>query len=370
MGRIRIRKGRVTGILSRRKDCWEVEVVLADGAKKEKAICYPDLTGPVREGEEVLLNTTACHLNLGSGGYHFIIASLDGDGSLDLDGPGHIMKLRYTPFQLKCLAVEEEASPHHQVIKKARDARGLVVVAAPLHSMLAVVAAVVARSLPGCRVAYVMTDGAALPISFSRTVTELKEKGLLCGTVTVGHAFGGDLEAVNVYSGLLAARHVLAAQVAVVGMGPGIVGTGTPYGFTGIEQGQVINAAATLQSRPVAVPRLSFADPRPRHHGLSHHTLTALGKVALSPCYLPLPVLKGEKKELVFRQLEEAGLHRQHQVVEIEAEEITAEALAFYGLRVSTMGRGWQEDKEYFLACGAAGILAARLVEMEADKVR
>ena len=32
-------------------------------------------------------------------------------------------------------------------------------------------------------------------------------------------------------------------------MGPGIVGTGTKYGFSGIEQGQIIDAINTLSGR-------------------------------------------------------------------------------------------------------------------------
>src|SRR5262249_57442186 len=71
------------------------------------------------------------------------------------------------------------------------------------------------------RVCYVMQDGGALPAWFSRTVAGLRAAGWLAATVTTGQSFGGDLEAVTVHTGLLAARHVAGADVAVVTQGPG-----------------------------------------------------------------------------------------------------------------------------------------------------
>ena len=60
-------------------------------------------------------------------------------------------------------------------------------------------------------------------------------------------------------------------------MGPGVVGTGTALGTTALEQAPILDGANALGARSMAVPRISFADPRPRHQGLSHHSLTALG---------------------------------------------------------------------------------------------
>src|SRR6185369_1894245 len=97
---------------------------------------------------------------------------------------------------------------------------------------------------------------------------------VLVGTVTAGQTFGGDLEAPNVHSGLLAARHALGADIAVVTQGPGNLGTGTAWGFSGVAVGEAVNAAAILGGRPVGSLRISAADPRSRHHGVSHHSLT------------------------------------------------------------------------------------------------
>ncbi|MFA7147712.1 MAG: DUF3866 family protein, partial [Syntrophomonadaceae bacterium] len=247
-------------------------------AGEEKCIAYPDLTGDINLGDEVLLNTTAVSLHLGSGGYHYVISSLNSTGKEMFPG-GHIMKMRYTPLQIKTLSVEEEDSPHHWEMVEADSLENIPVLVATLHSMLSPLCLYLKQQ--GLRLAYVMTDGAALPIAFSQTVAYLKQQGIIAGTITTGHAFGGDLEAVNVYSGLLAARKVLKADIIITSMGPGIVGTGTRWGFTGIEQGQILNAVHSLGGIPVAVPRISFADPRPRHRGISHHSLTVLERVCL-----------------------------------------------------------------------------------------
>ena len=120
-----------------------------------------------------------------------------------------------------------------------------------------------------------MSDGGALPAWFSRSVAGLRAAGWLSACITAGQAFGGDLEAVTVHTALLAARHVAGASIAVVTQGPGNLGTGTRWGFSGVAAGEAINAAGTLRGRPVAALRISDADPRQRHRGISHHSLTS-----------------------------------------------------------------------------------------------
>ncbi len=95
----------------------------------------------------------------------------------------------------------------------------------------------------------------------------------------------------TVHSGLLAARHVVDADIAIVAQGPGNLGTGTRWGFSGVAAGEAVNAAAVLDGRPVGSLRVSFADPRERHQGVSHHSLTAYGRVALAAADVVLPGL-------------------------------------------------------------------------------
>ncbi len=331
------------------------------GEREERCIVYPHLVGEVAPGDEVLVNTTAQTLNLGSGGYHYVIANLHNQGC-PLPPGGHIMKLRYTPLQLKVMSVEEEDSPYHEIMRAADSLDGIPVLVGTLHSMLAPLC--LRLHAWGYRVAYVMTDGAALPAHLSETVAWLKESGQLLGTVTAGHAFGGDLEAVNVYSGLLAARKVLQADVIVVCMGPGIVGTGTRWGFSGVEQGEILNAAQALGGTPIAVPRISFADTRERHRGISHHTLTVLSRVCRVNAVVPLPELEEDKMSCVLQQLQDAGLFSRHHIC-LEPVYGFADWLKEQPRDFTTMGRGVNEDREFFLALGAAACSARRLLKGE-----
>jgi hypothetical protein len=204
-----------------------------------------------------------------------------------------------------------------------------------------------------------MTDGGALPLAFSRSVAELHEAGWLAGTVTVGQAYGGDLEAVTLHSGLLAAHVVLGAEVVVVTQGPGNLGTGTRWGFSGVAAGEAVNAVGVLGGRPVASLRISGADPRPRHRGISHHSLTAYGRVALVRAVVVVPALSGELGDEVRAQA--ATLTDRHDVVEVSVDGL-AGALGTSPVRLTTMGRGVDEELAYFLAAAAAGRHAAALL--------
>ena len=201
-------------------------------------------------------------------------------------GPGHIVKARYTPMQQMLLAVDEQDSPHHAELADADDLAGMPVVVADLHSALPAVLAGIRRVRPDARVAYVMTDGGALPAAFSRAVAGLADAGWLAATLTVGQAFGGDHEAVTTHTGLLAARHVVGADVAVVAQGPGNVGTGHPLGLLrgGLRRRParrrrarrpVGGVAARLGGRPArAAPR--HQPPQP--HGLRPRAAHAGGR--------------------------------------------------------------------------------------------
>ena len=261
---VRTREGTVIEILADREELQEIRV--ETGGRLASALVYTGMTGRVGKGDKVLVNTTAEFLGLGTGGYGFVITNLDNTTG-DLSGPGHIMKLRYTPLQIKCLAAEEQQSELHNIIRDFESLKGRPVVTIPLHSMLGPICALAKQLKPGLKTGYVMTDGAALPAAFSNTITSLKEKGLLDIVVTCGNAYGGDLETVNFYTGIIAAVEAAKCGLVIVGMGPGITGTGTAYGFTGVEQGYIIDGICTLGGLPVAVPRIRFADARERHRG-------------------------------------------------------------------------------------------------------
>jgi hypothetical protein len=263
------------------------------------------------------------------------------------------------------LGADEQDSEFHQLLREADDLDGLPVVVADLHSALPAILAGYLGARPASsghppKIAYVMPDGGALPAWFSRSAAELTEAGWLAGTITVGQAFGGDLETVSLHSGLLAARHVLDAELAVVCQGPGNLGTGTRWGFSGVASGEAVNAVAVLGGRPVGSLRISAADPRPRHRGISHHSLTSYGRVALARADIVVPELEGDFGAQVLAAAQ--PLAGRHNLVRVSVAGL-AELLRDCPVRLSTMGRGLDQDLAYFLAAAAAGRHAAALAE-------
>jgi len=368
------------GVVTARRAAWdgavELEVELQDGepplgaGTRVRALAYVALVGepPDVVGQRVLLTASALARGLGTGGLALVVAFPD---ALPADPPpaaGHIVKARYTPLQYLTLGVDEQESPHHRTLAAAETIVGMPVIATDLHSALPAILAGI-RAVAPLRVAYLHTDGGALPVWFSRTVAALRAAGWLASTISTGQAFGGDLEAVNLHSGLLAARHVAGADLAIVTQGPGNLGTGTPWGFSGVAVGEALNAAAVLGGAPVAALRVSGADPRPRHRGISHHSLTAVGRVALARALVVVPLF--DDVDLPAEAASVAGLDRLIETQlpafgrhELRYEPVTGlwDALAAAPVRLSTMGRSLTEDPAAFLAAAAAGRVAATLV--------
>lgn len=358
---IRIKQGQVKDFNKKQQDLTEI-IVAIPGEPEQKAYNYDLLLGPVNIGDKVILNTTAVAKQLGTGGAHFVMANVSRP-QRDAQELGHIMKMRYSPCQVKVLAAEEPDSPHAELINNTESLNGTPVIVGTLHSMLApAVAGIKSFTKGNARVVYIMTDGAALPLPLSHLVHSLRKSGLIDATITCGHAFGGEYEAINIYTALLTALAAARADIIIVAMGPGIVGTASKYGFTGVEQGEIINAVNILGGRPVAIPRVSFADQRVRHQGLSHHTITALGKIALSACTVVLPKLADqEQNHILQQQIAGAWPKDKHQVV-LENGQPALEELDQRGIKVTSMGRKVQDDPAFFLAAGASGIYSAKLI--------
>jgi Protein of unknown function (DUF3866) len=353
---IRLREGVVVAVTGERPGA--VELTVESDGERRAAVAYPALVGPVAPGDPVLLNTTAVALGLGSGGAHFVVAVM-GRGRSDLDpGPGHVMKLRYTPLQVATLAVEEDESPHHAAMSAVEGLDGTPVVWLPLHSMLGPAAAG-ARAQGAERVVYVMTDGAALAGPLSRLAASLREAGLLDAVVSAGQSFGGDLESVNTFTGLLAAKAVRGADVILVGDGPGNTGTDTTWGSSAIESAMAMQAARILGGQVVAALRISFADARERHRGVSHHSLTALDRVAPDRVVVAVPELADPGQ----RDAVHAALRRlveRHTLAAVDGVP-AIELLERHGIEAESMGRSFKDDPAFFLAAGAAGVLAGRM---------
>jgi Protein of unknown function (DUF3866) len=345
------RSGKVTRLLVERAGLQRVEVDLGDGP--ERAYVLTQLTGTVAVGDRVVVNTTAVELGLGTGGWHVVHWNLERETWAER-GPGHIIKGRYTSLQADVGSAEEML----EELAEVESIDGMPVVAAALHSQLPAAAVAFKERAPGARLAYVMTDGAGLPLALSDLSFALREQELIDSTVTCGHAFGGDFEAVSIFSALAVARHAAGADAAVVAMGPGIVGTNTRLGFSGMEVGSILDAAAALGGQPIACLRVSFADPRSRHIGLSHHTRTALRLACRERVTVAVPRLGGDEDVRLRTDLVEAGIDGRHDVVEVTPPDVLG-LLERHGLNVVSMGRPAADDPALFLAAGAAGELAA-----------
>jgi hypothetical protein len=324
-----------------------------------RALAHPALVGSPEPGDVVLLNVNALLHGLGTGGHAMVVALPD---RLPPDSPpaGHLVKARYTPLQAMVTGPDEPGQDGHEVLSDAEDLGGLPVIAADLHSAIPAICAGILWDRPGTRIVHVMTDTAALPAWLSHSLVALREAGWLRAVVSTGQAFGGDVECVSLHSGLLTAGLLLDAEVAVVTQGPGNLGTATRWGYSGVAAGEVLNAAAVLGGRPVAALRVSAVDPRPRHRGVSHHSLTAYGRVALARSDVAVPDLPDGFGARVRAQCQEF-LHR-HRLVDIGLDGL-AQALEAGPVPCLSMGRGFADDPAHFLAGAAAGRHAAALLQ-------
>ncbi|WP_047151951.1 DUF3866 family protein [Aneurinibacillus tyrosinisolvens] len=345
--------GQVTEIVNETDRLQEIRVELP--SETVKALHYPALMGKIKEGELVVLNTTAHCLSLGTGGFHYVAARFSRQGKpLMQTGTlhrGHIMKLRYTPLQLAICAAEEVNSSHHERFQTVvgNELSGVPVLVGELHSMLPAICLSAqyiyrkrGREQPP-RICYIMTDSGALPMALSSHVHVLRECGLLTGTITCGHAFGGETECINIYTALLAAVHIWQADIVLVMPGPGIVGTGTPLGFSGIEQVFILQAVHQLQGIPVMVPRVSGSERRQRHLGISHHTKTIVRYAAHVPFVLNF-------EETLLDGGKTVPYSKCHTVIEHEPLDIELwqQITDKYPLPLTTMGRTIKEDPVFF----------------------
>ncbi len=331
-----------------------------------RALALTDLVGDVEVGTHVRLDCSALAKNLGTGGFATTLScsTLPEDRVPEV---GHIVKARYMPHQPVVLAVEEQGSPHRAVMEDADSLDGMVVVGADLHSALPIIAHSARTTGEQLRIAYVMDDTAALPAALSRLVVDCRDKGLVDTVITAGQSFGGDLEAASIPSALLAARHVAGADVAIVAPGPGNLGTGTRWGFSGTRLADTFHVTAALSGRPVATVRASAADPRVEHRGISHHTrdvLTVLTHVAVRvavPALSPVDEtsVDVEVRKMMNRHI--AELRTRHQVDDVDWTECV-DTVRSCPVALRSMGRSPEDDPLAFTCAAAAGVSAARLV--------
>jgi len=310
------------------------------------------LVGRCGEGDEVVVNTEALDLKLGSGGFDLVHVNL----SRGLDGEGtagaHVMKLNYTPVQHSVLPVESERSPSvgnfppvDPVARSLDQPVGVFF----LHGQLAPVAWAAAQAAPDKKVGFVQTVGGALPGGLSNVVRALRDRDLLAGHITAGMAYGGEGEAITTVGAIHTGLRDLGWDGVICGPGPGILGSGSALGHGGMYAMDSIHAAAALGCRPVVVPRVSSGDPRARHQGLSHHTGTVL-RMVLCPVTVAVPT---------GFQVAWPAQHVEHEWRAVDVDTAGYEAS---GLPATTMGRSIAQDEAFFASALAGGVLLGELM--------
>ncbi|MCT1866059.1 DUF3866 family protein [Dermabacter sp. p3-SID358] len=358
-----------TGTVREKRDTWpgvsRVWVSLDSDGSRVSALAYLDMVGAPEPGDRLLLNTNALHKGLGTGGDAFVVANLDAEGNTALP-EGHMMKARYTPQQMMVDALDDPSSPAHDAIDALEDLDGMSVVVAGLHSAVGPIAAGFRTLSPQARLVYVYTDWAALPVAYSRANARLREEGLIAATISTGQSFGGDAEAISVPSALAAARTHYEADAVIIAQGPGNLGTGTRWGFGSIAVADALHAASAMGARAILAPRVSEADPRARHVGLSHHSHIVLERMLFTSVEVP-EICHTERRaidkdisgayEIINEVRHKRGL-APHHVVGSSGEGLD-DAICDLPIRVSTMGRGFDEDHASFLYSALAGRIAA-----------
>jgi hypothetical protein len=320
-----LRRGRITAVVERMEGLSRLEV---DG---EPCVAYPRLTGPVALGDEVIVNTQARELELGSGGFDVLYVNLTRGLDLLPENGAHVMKLPYTPGQNARRHAEERRTLPETLA-------GLPVLCCSLHSQVVPVCAGIG---PGKRVAYVQLAGGALPVSLSDALRALRELGHVEAAIAVGACLDGDVECVSAASALLYAA-AERFDVVVCAIGPGIIGTASKFGHGGLAAADAANAAAALNGMPILAIRTSEGDRRERHQGVSHHARAVL-ELCLGEVIVPWPAGYEAPSWLEPR-------------VEID---VSGWEEACGGLPLAHMGRGPQEDPLFFAAAFAAGRVAA-----------
>jgi hypothetical protein len=359
---LKLRRGVVT-----RVDPLRVRV----GVEERQAWADEGLVGEVVEGDEVIVNTEALDLGLGSGGFDVVHVNL----TRGLDGPGAeeatAMKLNYTSLQHPVDPVEARTSQNEGCRGDSGtfgdgDARSIPVLVLSLHGQLAPAAWAAGREGREMRIGYIQTAGGALPGSLSDDVGVLRRNGLICEHVTAGPGYGGESEALTVIGALQAATGPLGWDAAIAGPGPGIGGSGSALGHGGMAALDTAHASLSLGLDTLIAPRMSSADPRPRHRGLSHHTATVLrmllGDVRVpAPASEPLPWPRIGAGDGPLAELREACGDRH----EIWPREAPVDEYAASCLPATHMGRELADDRLFFAAALAAGdgLAAAALTE-------
>jgi uncharacterized protein DUF3866 len=342
---LKLRRGTVMSATPADGHTQQLEVEIAGEPRPAQADVA--MVGTSEAGDDVVVNTQARDLALGSGGFDVVHANLTRGLSGEGEPGAHVMKLNYTSLQHAVHPIEGE----ELALPLRRPAAAF-----SLHGQLAPVAWAIGQRTPGARVGFVQTAGGALPGGLSRVTRDLRERGLLVAHITAAPAFGGEREAITTAGALHHGLRDLGWDAALCGPGPGILGSATALGHGGMIALDSLHTAAALGCFPLLVARMSEGDPRPRHQGLSHHSRTVL-ELALAPLVVAAPpgaVPSFDAGSRIARHDWRVG-------------RADLDGYVASGLPARTMGRTLEEDPIFFAAALAAGSVLGHLIEGPAE---
>ncbi|WP_273753144.1 DUF3866 family protein [Alkalicoccobacillus gibsonii] len=343
------------------KECWTVteSIVFEDETiqivqtadSSYPAILYKRFFPAVSIGTKLVINQTATALNLGTGGFDFVKHVFASTRESEKN-ESHIMKLRYMPLQHVVNSLEERKELH-PLFENHSSLQNKKIILAELHSMVPIIYDVAIELDETASCCFIFDDSASLTIEISSHIRRLQELSNF-HSITIGQCIGGEFDAVSLASALQFAHGYLHADLIVISVGPGVVGTGTKYGHSAMDIANWANTVGALGGCPVWIPRLSFADNRDRHYGLSHHTITPLYEFTYCPCMLIFPPLQIEQKKVIEAQLTNVS-RVDHQLIyssNLSNEEAVRRVLSVG--KVKTMGRGYNDDPVFFEAISEA----------------
>ncbi|HVF78592.1 MAG TPA: DUF3866 family protein [Solirubrobacteraceae bacterium] len=338
---LRLRRARVLAVGP--AEPMEQRLAIQIGEERRTAIADVGLVGASQPGDELIVNVEALELGLGSGGFDIVHVNL----TRGLKGQGtpraHVMKLNYTSLQHAVLPVEEGDADGTPLAPQLPLYKPAAVIA--LHGQLAPLAWAFAQASGGeGRLGYIQTIGGALPGGHSCVVRDLRDDGLLRGHLTAGAAFGGaDGESITTAAALHHGMTELRWDAAVIGPGPGILGSGSALGHGGMHALDSLHTAIALGCNALLVPRMSSTDLRARHRGLSHHTRAVLD-LLLASVVIAIPD-------------DQWPADHRHEWRAFPAD---LDGYAVSGLPTHSMGR---EDPLFFAAALASGTALAQMRE-------
>lgn len=364
-----LEKGRVIEILQQGDKTQMLNVENTINGLIERAINYIEETGICSRGDLVIINTVGNKLNLGTGGYNIVYynTSLDLDNEVFFDRKnGHIIKMKYTQCQVKVKSVEENTDfknifeNHVKLLQRP-------VVFAILHSMISPLVRTIKCINNNINISCVYTYGGAMNANNSFSLKRLKEEGLINSVITTGECYGGDYEAINITTGIMFGLNQLKNDIIIVCSGPGIAGSSTYYGFSTFDLIGSIYITKQLGLLPILIPRISLADQRERHIGVSMQSIAILQTLDF-PIHV---VLYRDNEDMegfrfIHNQFIKYNVINKH-IFNIIDDGIIKENIDFITEDTRVMGRSYIEDPYFFYNCCSTGVYAAKLLNKIGD---